>query len=653
MGVSVDSIALVVAFVALVIAVLQVVQQYASSSSARGKVNTASIGLWSKKNKFRWSFWEWKLRVSYARISLRTEDAIDSLIEQRNRYSELLNSMPHIQTAQYMEVADGPLGPRVNGMPKLKLYRRDQEGRGEVALRSLPWRERRQVAVAQKMLELQYARTPPRKATWYNLMVDVGLDMDHLPSDGYLDAETIPSSIDSPTMQIHLSDLIQFGVLMHMKIVSVDEYQRDIQMTGRHCNISTRYQEGVGQLSRYSGLAPHIQPQCRVCSPPELKMCLRTASGVIQVGDAMASMTDWGYNSVELVMRAARGKSSHSDWQEISIKEVMAGLEGDSDAKWGGRWTSPTVPPLPFILSICGSMAVANSFPHTLLTSWTQEERRKSCKAAMAQVQATVGFVEIPSTAFDSMRKGDNNLLVTDDFKVANNYGCEFGGLRSWVTCNLSEFTYRFAQCWPVEGVTDSVPILARLHNLLRDGTLDRKWCEEYDQDAGYSGVTGAKNATDSGDHWRMTAAPLLWLQITMLDSWIGRRADMIVDEHGREEVSVPTDIYRATLCAQKALNLKPTTGWKQSRMDFTLLYLRCLADGAGGKATSCMSPEPRAGEETAGWDGMSCGTPRDWAAIDAVLTLRAFLLHLRLELMNDSSVLLRLRRFDPVVNLA
>ncbi|EPQ51377.1 hypothetical protein GLOTRDRAFT_112495 [Gloeophyllum trabeum ATCC 11539] len=370
----------------------------------------------------------------------------------------------------------------------------------------------------------------------------------------------------------------------------------------------------------------------------------------------MASLTDWGYNSVDVVMRTARQKASHSDWHEISIKEVMGGLEGDSDPKWNSKWNQPKAPTLPFILSICGSMAVANSFPHDLLHGWDWDQRKAACTAAMSAIQSGMGVAEIPSTAFEAMRGGQHNVLVTDDFKVANNYGCEYGGLRSWLSCNLAEFTLRVAQCWPAARVTDGVPILARLYPLLRDGALDRRWCEEYDRSRSTQGRVAVKN--DSGAEWSMTAAPLLWLQITMLDTWIGRRADIIMGGSGREEVSVPADIHTATLCAQKAVGLKQTTGWKTSRIDFTLLYLRRLAEGADGCSTTCMSAglqasgiENRLGVDA--WGGMSSGTSSDWAAVDAVLTLRAFLLHLRLELMNDSSIFLRLRRFNPVVNLA
>jgi hypothetical protein len=69
--------------------------------------------------------------------------------------------------------------------------------------------------------------TPPTKATWCTILCDLGLDLKTLPDNGeYIDAETIPSGLEAPTMQIRMSDLIQFGLLLDMAIVEVDELKR-------------------------------------------------------------------------------------------------------------------------------------------------------------------------------------------------------------------------------------------------------------------------------------------------------------------------------------------------------------------------------------------------------------------------------------------
>ena len=58
-------------------------------------------------------------------------------------------------------------------------------------------------------------------------MYDLGLDLDKLPGTGELiDAETIPSALDAPPLQIRMSDLIQFGFLLQMTVVEANELKR-------------------------------------------------------------------------------------------------------------------------------------------------------------------------------------------------------------------------------------------------------------------------------------------------------------------------------------------------------------------------------------------------------------------------------------------
>jgi len=256
-----------------------------------------------------------------------------------------------------------------------------------------------------------------------------------------------------------------------------------------------------------------------------------------------------------------------------------------------------------------------------------------------------------------------------NNYRVASNYGCEHGGLRGWLSANLAEFTYGVTKCWNVSDTTDNVPILAQLRPILKEGIIDREWCEKYDAKTSFLHDDRGKMNNEKGDFnrfrisddnsgpgWSMTANSVLWMQIMMLDTWIGRRIDIMLGTD-LEEVAVPSDQKKASACQRKAQDLKQTTGWKMSRMQFTRQYLVRLAEGGGSerRAVSCMAsgltrPEPSLGQSS--WSDMPFGKAQDWAAIDAVLTLRALLMYTRLERMNDSSVLLRLQKFDPVVRL-
>ncbi|KDQ50460.1 hypothetical protein JAAARDRAFT_585454 [Jaapia argillacea MUCL 33604] len=647
--------ALVIAFVALFVALLQVAQQYASSSEARGKVNTAAIGRWSRKNKYRWSFWEWKLRVRYARPVLTSDMAMDMISAQENLRSERLPSIPNVAVTRRTHLSDGRNGPQISAPPKLIFTRRDAEDQNEIPLEELPRRHRRIAKAVEKEMAREYLPSVPCKASWCNLMNDIGLDPEAVPSTEMLDADLIISSLDAPTMQIRLSDLIDFGLLLGMKVVEVDEDNHVLTMTGRHCSITTRYCEGVGQLSRYSGMAPQIQPIVRAANPQELRTAMRTATGVLQLGDSFALVPDWGYNSIDLVLGTALGKAEGEDWKKISIKDTMALVEADSDIKWGGKWRHPKTSSLRCSFALFSNVAVVNAFPHVLLHGWTIEERNAACLAAIDEIHRSVEFIEAPQRLFHTIRENGIDILVMDYFKAANNYGCEYGGLRGWLSTNHAVFTARLARCWPVDHITERVPILPRLYAALKEAALQPEWCKTYDQ--AHVAVEGKTGKGDEGPGWRMTANSLLWMQITMLDTWIGRKADLMTGRVS-DEVAVPADLVTATTQSNISMQRPQTTAWKKSRMEFARAYLSRLAEGADGKAVSCMSmgvgdgvAQPTLGP--AGWENMAFGKPEDWAAMDAVLTLRSMLMVTRFEIMNDSSVLLRLRHFNPVVLLA
>jgi hypothetical protein len=144
-----------------------------------------------------------------------------------------------------------------------------------------------------------------------------------------------------------------------------------------------------------------------------------------------------------------------------------------------------------------------------------------------------------------------------------------------------------------------------------------------------------------------------------MLDTWLTRRINLLILKD-TDEAAVPVDIATANKYAAMAVSDTDhakgrTIGWKKSRCRFTRYYLARLADGIswedGRVGASCMSPNGGIG--AAGWVGMPVGKPKDWATLDAVLSLRAVLMATRFELMYNTDVFLELQRFDPMIQMA
>lgn len=637
-----DLTALIVALVALVISLLQLVQQYASSATARGKVNTAAIGGWAAKNHYRWNWREWKLRVYYARPSLTAKQVItwhkQALKSRLEHVAEL--SRGGFTATEHITVAGGAHGLRAEGGPKLMLYRAGTENQKPVSPASLPRRHRAAASALQDSFVKSSTRPHPCKATWCNLMNDLGFDLRLAPGEGMLDADVISSSLDAPTMEIRLSDVICCGFLLDMTVVTADPLSRIVAMTGDHCNITTRHHSDAGLVTRYSGMAHGELSPINQSNPLELDMLLNTARGYLQVGDSLAPFTDFGYNSTDMLFDVALSMADGMEWQQITLGEIVAPLlEGDSHVRWSKKWINPFVPVVPFLLAICSNMGVANAFPHEHLSSWTTNHRSAALLAAFDIVDKGSGVVLAPVDLLKVMKDTKIDILVMDNYKTVNNWGCEYGGMRGWLTTSLAEFTLRISKCWTVEAVSGAVPILPQLIPFLSTGTLDCEWGKNYNLDP------------DEGHHWRMTTNSLLWLQIMMLDTWIAHRVDIIMGGGGGiVEVSVPAVLETAERCARAASQLAETTAWKPARLKFTRHYLKRLAEGVDGKGASCMSTLGDRHGPGGGWGGMAEGKLNDWIAVDAVLTLRAVLMATRLEMMKDSSILWQLRRLDPVV---
>ncbi|KAJ7602256.1 hypothetical protein B0H17DRAFT_1222832 [Mycena rosella] len=474
------------------------------------------------------------------------------------------------------------------------------------------------------------------------------LDLAHGLSS-YRDADTIASTLDNPTMHIHFSDLVACGTVLDMEVMSVDLHNPKLQMSGRHCNITSQEQSGVGVIARYSCEPNHVH-LLQTCTADEIHVLVTMAKGLIKIGNFRAHMTSWGYNSVDAVFEISITRAETEDWSHIgfTMDAVRKRLEGDTDIQWGRKWSAPATTRVGFLLTVCGNPAVANSFPHSLLTEWPDSARHFVARHAWQLISQRVGFIESPPDLCASL---NSKRVVTNHYKLAKNWGAEHGGVRGWSMSTGAEFVRKVSDCWNAAGQTEQVPILAELHKLIEKGHLSVKWEKEYN--------ANLDRNNDNSQEFRAQADSLCWLQCMMLDTWIARRIDLLILKD-TDEAAVPVDFFTANKYAAMAISDTDrakgrTTGWKKSRCRFTKYYLARLAEGIswedGQVGVSCMSPNGGIG--AAGWDGMPVGEPEDWATLDAVLSLRAVLIATRFELMYNTDVFLELQRFDPMIQMA
>jgi hypothetical protein len=155
-------------------------------------------------------------------------------------------------------------------------------------------------------------------------------------------------------------------------------------------------------------------------------------------------------------------------------------------------------------------------------------------------------------------------------------------------------------------------------------------------------------NGENVEENWTLTARAALWLQITMLDSWIGPMIDRLMGESAMREVPVPATPEEAKACAEATASLPQTTAFNPGRAKWLKLYLQRLADGSD----SFMSTHPNSTLH-ARWIDMPKGAPEEWLVLDAVITLRAAAMYSMLMTLDDSSILLDLTRNDPLLYMS
>ncbi|KAG8862194.1 hypothetical protein FRC20_011317 [Serendipita sp. 405] len=609
--------------------------------------DSAAIGLWARKNRQYWRIWKGKLYIKYARPSLSTSEFLQAMEAQGRERQSNLEVLTNYKVTEQATISETKDGVKMRGALEIILTRRGMEDATPVPITTLRGREREAANSLLKVNKRLFSATPPTKATWCSLICDLGLDLLTLRGTGeYVSADTISSVLDAPPMHIRMSDLIHFGLLLEMKLVEVDELKRILNMTGRYCSLVSKHQDGVGMLCRYAAMSLGTQPAVKRTSGQEAQMLCESADGMIYIGDCMMLITSFGFNSVDAIMKHVLRHCQGNKWQEISLKAFLRNAEADGQLAYEGKWSNPPTPITGLLMAMCGNIGVGNAFPHETIHNWTPEMISVATREAFQAAQSQPGVVVAPRDIFQRIWDAGTDIMIMDEFKAVNNYGCQFGGIRGWLSTNMAAFTLKMSQVWTCERENrhgfQPVPILSQLLPVLRAGALSQSWGEDYNFNQ------------EKGNGWRLPATALLWLQISLLDTWLARHVDVMVQESAMPELSVPATLQAAELCAQSANSvLNQSTGWNPPRLRFCRMYLARLANGVGQMGSSFMSTAQTFEDRRMGWKEMPIGTEEEWVMVDAVLTLRAACQHTRLMLMMDSSPLLRLRKFDPVLLLA
>lgn len=324
-------------------------------------------------------------------------------------------------------------------------------------------------------------------------------------------------------------------------------------------------------------------------------------------------------------------------WHELSLGPIQDEIEEENPFESG--ISDPKTKTIAFVLAIASCPAIARAFPHRLLAPWVEARMGDRTRHLFEVADASGYAIATPSvgTLRALLQTG---IVKSSSYKVSDNSGCEFGGLRSFLGTNLATFTARVAAIWDdytpdTTSQKSPVPILPVLDTVLRSGGSIVALATSYSR----TPIKG-KNCT-------LEARGMLWLQITLLDTWIGCKIDEMMGKVEKDEVPVPATVSEAERCLKLSMELSQTTLWNPLRLRWLQMYMQRLIDGNEGRGESFLSEDVRP-ERSERWVGMEKGEPSEWLMLDAVITTRAALMCGMLQLLDDSSVLLDLRLNDP-----
>lgn len=403
------------------------------------------------------------------------------------------------------------------------------------------------------------------RASWCNMMIDLGLNLKKVGSKtSMVNADTIPSTLDTPTMSIKFTDLILCGLLLGMTVSEeTSSVQHTVEMVGTFGGFFTYRDNSLGPVSRY-WRSPVKSKAETPRSSWEKREFHSTARGELSIQGRTRFLSEWDCDAIRALLPNTG----------IEVRD----------------WSTPLL-----VFAFCSNPAALSAFPHTkLLLKEHETIAMHACQALyplLKRVRTTRADKGYAQRFFEGTNKhgmDDWHSWNGARFSSSTQYDHRQHGWRSWLTF----------PCHRISNSNDSLPILYELHEPYDAGTsLGVNWGRAYDE-----------NHKDSSE---LTANELFWLQITLLDSWIGMYMERFMARH--------------------------PVGWVRSRPDLGRDYLTVAAK----YSLMCGS----SGGETE-WASEQRGN--EYEIIDAALTFRAVLMFTRLQLMRDSSQLLLRDALDP-----
>jgi len=167
-----------------------------------------------------------------------------------------------------------------------------------------------------KILHLALARPPKARprASWAQMLYALGIADVKALKLAYVDADTIPDSIDVPVQRVRLHELGRIALRLGFSEVHINIKSREIKAAGPHGTIYTTTEAGIGRTARFEGDMFAMHRQIGVGYPKFLQNNSIMALGRICFS---CDFTTSSYSvPLDKVCQALRGRMSARNFRE-------------------------------------------------------------------------------------------------------------------------------------------------------------------------------------------------------------------------------------------------------------------------------------------------------------------------------------------------
>ncbi|KAF2396080.1 hypothetical protein EJ06DRAFT_242395 [Trichodelitschia bisporula] len=249
--------AVLLAAAAFIVAFLQVILEYMSSSTTRNLCSPQAIGVSAHQTKYSWNFGSWKLRVFYPLIKMDTGTLLLLFMSSEQRSISRVPELRRIAKAhdwRWRAIESSESIDRNTIADDLTcMIARGRNGKsgGLITAKDLDWNE-------WFVFQWYRFRHPLRKfgrprSSWAQLITALGIRDTRSLTIEVVDAETVPASMDTPIQRVKLRQIGVLAFILGFQSVELDIPNRFFRALSPFGTITTQLNNVLGKVLRFEG----------------------------------------------------------------------------------------------------------------------------------------------------------------------------------------------------------------------------------------------------------------------------------------------------------------------------------------------------------------------------------------------------------------